>query len=356
MSSRADTEATLLLPPVEQRREDFDKLPMGQIVLLCYARLVDPIAFFSIFPFINKMIHEEAGIPETDVGFYAGLIESLFSLTQILVMIGYGRAADRLGREPILVFSLCGISLASGLFGLSKSVLQIVKSPGVAAVLSLIGYTSVITYGYTAGACNHTCFTNFDLNDTVVSLFRFTSVDLGGLGFTPLQIALLIGLSGIAQAIWLIPFPYLHLRYGTAGVLRGCTYIWPIVMALNPLANLLLKHGWMTAFWIVVPASQLVGGSVSLLFTAIQLALNDIAPSPNSLGTLNAIFLTLNSALRAVVPGIFSSIFALGARTQLFGGQSTWALLVALTIGLWIAVRWYLPEQVERKTRTPENQ
>ncbi len=55
--------------------EEIEKpLPTGQILLLCYARLVDPIAFFSIFPFINKMIHEQAGVPETDVGFYAGLI------------------------------------------------------------------------------------------------------------------------------------------------------------------------------------------------------------------------------------------------------------------------------------------
>ncbi|KAG9673648.1 hypothetical protein KCU95_g9556, partial [Aureobasidium melanogenum] len=41
----------------ETRDEDEDKpLPMGQIMLLCYARLVEPIAFFSIFPFINQMI------------------------------------------------------------------------------------------------------------------------------------------------------------------------------------------------------------------------------------------------------------------------------------------------------------
>jgi MFS family permease len=137
--------------PHEEHRpesEDTEKpLPMGQILLLCYARLVDPIAFFSIFPFINKMIHEQAGVPETDVGFYAGLIvctpqyslggladmtnlsdwqESLFSMTQMLVMIGYGRVADRIGRKPVLVFSLCGVSVASAMFGLSKGVWQMI--------------------------------------------------------------------------------------------------------------------------------------------------------------------------------------------------------------------------------------
>ena len=51
-------------------------LPRTQIFLLCYARLVEPIAFFSIFPFINKMIWETGGLQEADVGFFSGLIVS----------------------------------------------------------------------------------------------------------------------------------------------------------------------------------------------------------------------------------------------------------------------------------------
>lgn len=49
-------------------------LPRTQIFLLCYARLVEPIAFFAIFPFINKMIWETGSLEEADVGFYSGLI------------------------------------------------------------------------------------------------------------------------------------------------------------------------------------------------------------------------------------------------------------------------------------------
>ena len=51
-------------------------LPRTQMFLLCYARLVEPIAFFTIFPFINKMIWETGGLKEADVGFYSGLIVS----------------------------------------------------------------------------------------------------------------------------------------------------------------------------------------------------------------------------------------------------------------------------------------
>lgn len=72
--------------------EDEDKpLPKTQILLLCYTSCVAPIAFFSIFPYINFMIERVGGIEKEDVGFYSGLIESLFSATQMCVMIFWGK-------------------------------------------------------------------------------------------------------------------------------------------------------------------------------------------------------------------------------------------------------------------------
>ncbi|EHL01294.1 hypothetical protein M7I_2762 [Glarea lozoyensis 74030] len=59
----------------EDDGEDEDKpLPKLQIALLCFARLIEPMAFFGIFPFVNKMIQETGGLKEEDVGFYSGLI------------------------------------------------------------------------------------------------------------------------------------------------------------------------------------------------------------------------------------------------------------------------------------------
>jgi hypothetical protein len=77
----------------EARRLDFT-----QIFLLCYTRVVEPIAFFSIFPYINQMIENTGGIAKEDVGFYSGLIESLFSATQMCVMIFWGRVSDQFQR------------------------------------------------------------------------------------------------------------------------------------------------------------------------------------------------------------------------------------------------------------------
>lgn len=42
------------------------------------------------------------------------------------LMILWGRAADRIGRKPVLVFSLAGVSIATAIFGLSRTVWQMV--------------------------------------------------------------------------------------------------------------------------------------------------------------------------------------------------------------------------------------
>lgn len=109
-------------------------LPKAQIFLLCYTRVVEPVAFFSIFPYINSMIEHVGGIPKDEVGFYVGLIESLFSLTQMCVMIFWGKAADRWGRKPVLVSSLIGLFVATTLFGMSQSILQMVLARCFAGV------------------------------------------------------------------------------------------------------------------------------------------------------------------------------------------------------------------------------
>lgn len=60
---------------IETEIEDEDvPLPKLQIFVLCVARVIEPMAFFAIFPFVNKMIWETGDLEESDVGFYSGLI------------------------------------------------------------------------------------------------------------------------------------------------------------------------------------------------------------------------------------------------------------------------------------------
>lgn len=41
-------------------------------------------------------------------------------------MIQWGRAADRIGRKPVLVFSLIGVATTTAIFGLSKALWQMI--------------------------------------------------------------------------------------------------------------------------------------------------------------------------------------------------------------------------------------
>ena len=54
--SPSDERTPLLQPKAAQ--DDEKPLPRDQLFLLCLARLVEPVAFFSIFPFLNQMIFE----------------------------------------------------------------------------------------------------------------------------------------------------------------------------------------------------------------------------------------------------------------------------------------------------------
>jgi hypothetical protein len=107
-----------------------------------------------------------------------------------------------------------------------------------------------------------------DLRSTVTPLFLFTDVRLGGLGFSPLQISLFIGGSGLLQAITvLFIFPPLHKRLGTKTILKSCGVIWPISFALWPLCNVLVKNNQQVLFWILIVLNNIIGSGASIAFS-----------------------------------------------------------------------------------------
>lgn len=69
-------EETLAVRASSAHTDNDVPLPRFQILLLCFARFIEPIAFFSIFPFVNQMIFDTGTVKQADVGFYSGLIVS----------------------------------------------------------------------------------------------------------------------------------------------------------------------------------------------------------------------------------------------------------------------------------------
>jgi hypothetical protein len=117
--------------------DDYEGPPLDfkQIFWVCFARIADPVAMFCIFPFVPSMVRS-MDIPEEKVGFYTGLIESMFSVVQMCTMIFWGRLADRQGRKPVLIICSAGISVFVVLFGMSRTIWQMILCRCMAGLFS----------------------------------------------------------------------------------------------------------------------------------------------------------------------------------------------------------------------------
>ena len=207
----------------------------------------------------------------------------------------------------------------------NPSILALLRAPNVFITLFIYGHLMVLAFSYTA----------------ILPVFYFTPVELGGFGFTPLQISIFMGLGGLSQALWvLLIFPFLHARVGTKRIMTWSGNAYPFFFASLPSCNILLRYHFTLVFWILAPILVVLGSGVAISFTAIQLVINNVAPTPRVLGTLNAMSLTLVSGLRAFSPALFASLFAASVRSHKFGGHLIWILMMALAIAFTVISRW----------------
>ncbi|KAL6909134.1 major facilitator superfamily domain-containing protein [Trichoderma evansii] len=434
-------------------------LPKMQVFLLCLAKAIEPIAFFAIFPFIARMVERNGNLPKSDVGFYSGLIESLFSLTQMFVLYFWGYLADTVGRKPVLLWSLVGMAVATFFFTVSTSILQMIvfrciagvfsgsglvirtmlsdhttaetqavafswfafannvgiflgpmigglladpteQFPGLFGGIKLLEDYPYILAGVAITACSvvsivlsisfleetlepesttttagvsaparpqrlstfellkapgvaiviwvytHVMFLAFAFT-AILPVLLYTPIELGGVDFSPFRISVWMTVQGASQATWLVvAFPTLQRRFGTKGSLSACVYVYPLFFVGYIVMNTLLRIGTETTaaiFWVMAVVVAFIGPGVSMAFTAVQLALNDVSPNPHVMGTLNALAMTAASAIRSFVPGVSTAIFAIGVRDQILWGHLVWAILIPIAMSLSIFVQW-LPE------------
>ncbi|KAH9059708.1 MFS general substrate transporter [Lactarius vividus] len=113
-------------------------LPITQIVILLLLQLCEPITSQSIKPYINQLVSELPVVngDERKVGYYAGLIMSLFYVAQAVTVLQWSRLSDRVGRKPVLLCGLLGTVVSSILFGLSRSFSALVFSRCLHGVLN----------------------------------------------------------------------------------------------------------------------------------------------------------------------------------------------------------------------------
>jgi len=110
--------------------------PRLQILLLCFARVMEPLAFTSIFPYIAEMVQRNGDLQVSNIGFYSGLIESVFSASQGISLLFWSSCANRLGSKRTLVYSLTGMAVGQALFGMSTSLWQMILFRSITGAFS----------------------------------------------------------------------------------------------------------------------------------------------------------------------------------------------------------------------------
>ncbi|KAI9452891.1 MFS general substrate transporter [Lactarius psammicola] len=123
-----EEETPLLSEENASRKET--PLPFTQISVLLLLLLCEPISSHSIRPYINQLVSElpVVGGDEKKVGYYAGLIVSLYFAAEAATVLQWSRLSDYVGRKPVLLCGLLGTIISSVLFGLSRSFSALVLS------------------------------------------------------------------------------------------------------------------------------------------------------------------------------------------------------------------------------------
>lgn len=137
MVGTTDAEACEQTPLIQEHDEEAtdEAFPWLRMLSLCLARSLETLIFFSVLPILPALV-ERAGVAEQDLGFWVGLVEAIFSVTQFVFTLVWGSFADAYGRRRTLLIALLGVSMSTLLFGLATQLWQMILARAVAGVFS----------------------------------------------------------------------------------------------------------------------------------------------------------------------------------------------------------------------------
>ncbi|TDL19279.1 MFS general substrate transporter [Rickenella mellea] len=113
-------------------------LPWRQFRIVLIIQFAESVAEDVISPLVPQLI-KELGVTRGDdmkIGYYVGMIQSIFFASQALTILSWSRLSDEIGRKPIILVGLFGHSSSMYIFGLSRSLFGFLISRFIAGALN----------------------------------------------------------------------------------------------------------------------------------------------------------------------------------------------------------------------------
>lgn len=95
-------------------------MPVLTLFSQAVCRFAEPIASTSLFPYLPEMIRS-FNVPQNAVGKWAGICAAVFSLSQALFGVAWGRFSDTHGRKPAILLGLTATMITSLMWGFSTN-------------------------------------------------------------------------------------------------------------------------------------------------------------------------------------------------------------------------------------------
>ncbi|KAL6641948.1 hypothetical protein ACP70R_020129 [Stipagrostis hirtigluma subsp. patula] len=120
---------------MERKKQSNKGIPYKELFFVAVTTIASSLPISSLFPFLYFMIEDlHVAKKEQDIGLYAGILEMYSPRVKIRCVYGIGASymvgrcfaslfwgvvADRIGRKPIIIFSVFSVVIFNTLFGLS---------------------------------------------------------------------------------------------------------------------------------------------------------------------------------------------------------------------------------------------
>lgn len=103
------------------------------------------MALTSVFPYLPEMI-ESFGVDKDNVAKWAGLAGAIFSISQSLTAVPWGRASDKFGRKPVILLGLTSTMITFIVWGLSTSLPMAIAARAIQGGGNGNGVSGLIVY------------------------------------------------------------------------------------------------------------------------------------------------------------------------------------------------------------------